>query len=134
MLGPIAVAAGWVLWIVSVTKAPRVVWRASKEHSLPGRVVRVALAILCCTVGAPLWLLVLWVKGGLSAAKGLLQLLRNMARRCYPERAAGTAGRTNACETPPGTGTDLNDYDEHVVVTMLKAAPAGERELFDNVL
>ncbi|CAN0137841.1 unnamed protein product, partial [Laminaria digitata] len=69
MLGPLAVAAGSLLWMVSVLKAVTVVWRTSAGRTLGGRVTRAILAVACCTVGAPLWLLVMWVMGGLKGVR-----------------------------------------------------------------
>ena len=44
MLGPIAVATGWLFWITSVPKTVTVVWRTNAEKTLLGKFARVTLA------------------------------------------------------------------------------------------
>lgn len=151
MLGPVAVLGGWVLWIMSVLKAARVVWGTSKGKSTWGRLVRVVLAMLCCTVGAPVWLLLLWLKGGLSGIRGIMMRIRDSTRACCgrgsgrapPAGGAGAAGARAGAGITSSTaaavavaavdsrvlssygGATLADVDENVVITMLKDAPGG---------
>lgn len=131
ILGPIAVVAGWLLWTVSVLKAVTVVWRTSAQKALGGKVARVLIAVACCTVGAPVWLLVLWVKGGAEGVRRIVDLLRSWGGRvCCRER-----GRSKTVEKSKSTLLQPHDEyntqgpeDRHedAVVVMLKNADRGQ--------
>ncbi|CAM9403921.1 unnamed protein product [Ectocarpus sp. 12 AP-2014] len=75
MLGPIAVLAGWVLWMISIVKAPVVVWQTSGDKSRRGRIARMLLVIFACAVGAPFWHLVMWVRGGVAGVRRTMRAL-----------------------------------------------------------
>ncbi|CAM9825189.1 unnamed protein product [Ectocarpus sp. 4 AP-2014] len=75
ILGPIAVLAGWVLWMISIVKAPVVVWQTSEDKSRGGRIARMLLVIFACAVGAPFWHLVVWVRGGVAGVRRTMRAL-----------------------------------------------------------
>lgn len=131
ILGPIAVAAGWLLWTASVLKAVNVVWRTSADKPLMGKVIRVLLAVVCCTVVAPFWLLVLWVKSGIEGIRRLVHLLGNWGGRV---RCRGRDRSKTVEKSKPTLLQHQNDYTtqvpedgrEDVVVVVLKKADRGQ--------
>ncbi|CAM9290091.1 unnamed protein product [Scytosiphon promiscuus] len=82
MMGSIAVCSGSALWAASVMKAPLVVWETSGDKPLYGRITRVLLVIATCTVGAPLWLLIMWVRGGLDGLRKVACLVLGSCCGC----------------------------------------------------
>ena len=81
IIGPIAVATGWFLWILSVPMMVTVVWRASAGRRVIMKLTRVTIAVACCIVGAPFWLLFLWVNGGLAGIWRMFVRLRRRGKR-----------------------------------------------------
>eukprot|EP00904_Undaria_pinnatifida_P012811 jgi/Undpi1/8660/HiC_scaffold_25.g11125.m1 len=136
MLGPLAVAAGSVLWVVSVLKAVTVVWRTSAGNTLGGKLARVTLTVLCCLVGAPVWLLVLWIKGALTgmrrvahrlmSTRGGRRLRRGGAKVVGREDTAGKPAKRSSIPEHSGQ-FDKTAHDEldDVVVVMLGDAEGG---------
>lgn len=124
MLGPVAVASGWLLWMASVLKAATVVWRTSAGNTLGGKMGRVSLAVACCIVGAPVWLLVLWIKGGLMGLRSVVaRLSPRRGRVCCGGDSAGKARRLSFPDQDCNKA--LEDEREDVVGTMLRGAEGG---------
>ncbi|CAM9848129.1 unnamed protein product [Scytosiphon promiscuus] len=151
VIGPLAVLAGWALWAASTIKAPFVVWEASRNKSFCGKISRATLAIVVCTVAAPLWLLVMWVRGGLRGVWkvttiGFPQCCSSRTkenRRTQGRRRVQTGGRTAQAgrKTPDSpfaadtaVAQNAEDASEKVVVTTLKtsegALTVSELQLF----
>lgn len=131
MLGPVAVAAGWLLWMASALKAAIVVWRTSAKKSFGKQILRVILTVAGCVVGAPLWLLALWVKGGITGVPRVIHLLRNRRGRacCRGGDRSNTVGKStrslildHAGDTTQGP----EDGREDVVLTILKKGDRGQ--------
>lgn len=132
ILGPIAVAAGWLLWVASVLKAATVVWRASSHNTRGAKIGKVIFALLCCTVGAPVWLCVLWIKGGLAGMRSVIKTLRlRVWGLCYPGRERVETAhklRTIIFSHHPSDSTQNapEDAREDAVTAMLKEADRGQ--------
>lgn len=131
MLGPVAVAAGWLLWMASALKAVTVVWRTSAKKSVGKKLVRVILVAAGCTVGAPLWLLVLWAKGGITGVPRMVHLLRNRdGRACcrggHRSNTAGKSTRSLSLHHDGDTTQGPEDGREGVVVAILKKGDRGQ--------
>ena len=130
MLGPMAVVAGWLLWTSSVLKAVTVVWRTSSQKPFGEKIIRVVLAVACCTIGAPFWLFVLWIKSGMTGIRKAVVLLQNRrgpvycrgGRRSQRVRISGSSRRTD--HTDDST-QGAEDESEDVVVSILKKAERG---------
>ncbi|CAM9209896.1 unnamed protein product [Ectocarpus sp. 6 AP-2014] len=102
MLGPIAVLAGWVLWMISIVKAPVVVWQTSGDKSRGGRIARMLLVIFACAVGAPFWHLVMWVRGGVAGAR---RTMRALGCCCFCRGGRGGGAKRVGERTPTASMT-----------------------------
>lgn len=100
MLGPAAVVGGWVLWAMSIIKAPRVVWSTSTDKTLCGRFARMVLAVVACAVGAPFWLLVMWARGGLVGVKKTIRRIGDICQSF----CSGKDGRRDESSRALGRG------------------------------
>lgn len=130
-LGPFAIIAGALLWITSVVKAPSVVWMAYAYKPLWGRVIRTMLAIFCCLVFVPLWLVVMWMKGGGQALVGMFHFFWISCCAPRSRRVLGRAKREFSSSMPinrrRNSTIESDSEDEAVVKKMLKEAEGGER-------
>lgn len=108
------------------------------------RIARASLAIAVCAVGAPLWLLMIWIRGGFRGFGKATTLV--VSRCCSPstkersgdqrQRRAETLGRaSSAGRKPPDlraaaymeVDQEVEDASEKVVTMALKASEGGER-------
>lgn len=136
MLGPIAVAAGWLLWAASMLKAATIVWQTSSENTLGAKIGKVIFAVACCTVGAPVWLTVLWIKGGLTGMRSVMKHLRNRTGGvcCRGKKRVKTRGKlrtifghNHASSNHVGNPTRvLGDAPDDVVEAILKEDDRGQ--------
>lgn len=131
MLGPVSVAAGWLLWISSVPKMITEVCRTNVDKSIVEKIVRVFVSMALCTAVAPFWLLILWVKGGFAGMRRVFARMRNRDRRicCGGEERVVTArpSRRPSLQDPDGDATNsVGNEREDVVVVMLSKTEGGE--------
>ena len=131
MLGPMAVVAGWLLWTSSVLKAVTVVWRTSSQKPFGEKIIRVVLAIACCTIGAPFWLVVLWIKGGMTGIRKVVILLQNRrgpvcCRGGGRSKRVGKSGSSRSMDHNYDTTQGAEHESEDVVLATLKEAERGQ--------
>ena len=131
MLGPIAVATGWLFWITSVPKTVTVVWRTNAEKTLLGKFARVTLATVTCAFVSPFWLLVLWVKGGLAGMQRVIGRARNEGWCVYCRggdrvKTAGATQQSSLEHTGGGASRRSGDEREDAVMVVLNKTEGGE--------
>lgn len=129
MLGPFAIVAGALLWMTSVVKAPHVVWVAYADKPLWGRIIRATLAVLCCLVFVPVWLVIMWIKGGVQALGGMMNFFWISCCAPRSRRVLGRAKRAFSSNLPVNRldTMESDSDDETVVKKMLQEAEGGER-------
>lgn len=131
MLGPIAMAMGWLLWMSSVPKTVTAVWRTNAGNTHFENIARVTFATARCTIVAPFWLIVLWVKGGLTGTRRMITLLRNGGGRLYCRggyraNTAGASRQASLQDLDHGATGNFGDESEDVVMVVLNKEEGGE--------